>query len=145
LFIDSKAEKSIRTATIQMSQTSLRVRQFRKGLAVDEQGILPKVSTHGGKEYLTTTGIIHFYYEDIENIHHLKQATIACIPNGKLQDLYNPTATDTIWLVGRNAPTLEEDFRVRLGFNLLKDKKSWRVQHIYYNEDANTCIGTWDD
>ena len=40
VFIDSKAEKENRSATIQMSQTSMWVRQRRSGAQVNEKGCL---------------------------------------------------------------------------------------------------------
>jgi hypothetical protein len=144
LFIDSKAEKENRSATIQMSQTSLRVRQRRAGAEVNEKGFLPEISEYGGKNYLTTTCLVHFKYDDDDStIHHLREVTIAAIPNGKLQDRYNPSADDGIWLAGRNAPTLGEDFRVRVGFSRLKDKANWRIQTLTYEQDTKECIGVW--
>ena len=47
LFIDSKAEKDNRTATIQMSQTSMWVRQVRAGQEINEKGFLPHISKYG--------------------------------------------------------------------------------------------------
>ena len=144
LFIDSKAEKTNRTATIQMSQTSLWIRQYRTGSDVNEKGFLPEISEYEDKKYLTTTCIVHFMYHDNENgEHHLKEVTIAAIPSGMLQDRYNPTAQDGIWLAGRNAPTLGEDFRVRLSFAKLKEKSTWRVQVISYNKETNGSLGSW--
>jgi len=143
LFIDSKAEKENRTATIQMSQTSMRVRQHRSGVNVDEKGFLPEISKYGGKNYLTTTCLIHFMYYDDNGTHHLSEVTIAAIPNGKLQATYNPTVDDGFWLAGRNAPQLGEDFRVRVGFDKLKDKASWRVQKLIYDPIKKECTGSW--
>ena len=97
LFIDSKAEKENRSATIQMSQTSLWVRQRQAEAEVNEKGFLPEISEYEGKNYLTTTCLIHFIYDDDNNgIHHLREVTMAAIPNGKLQDRYNPSADDGI-------------------------------------------------
>ncbi|QTA92174.1 BglI family type II restriction endonuclease [Desulfonema magnum] len=144
LFIDSKAEKENRSATIQMSQTSMRVRQKRSDSEIDEKGFLPEISKYGENHYLTTTSLVHFKYQDTDNIHHLQEVTIASIPNGLLQHKYNPTYDDNIWLAGRNAPTLGEDFRVRLSFAKLKSKASWRVQRIFYNESFMECTGQWD-
>lgn len=133
LFIDSKAEKENRSATIQMSQTSMWVRQRRSGDQVNEKGFLPEISRYEDKNYLTTTCLIHFRYDDDHlGRHHLREVTIAAIPNGKLQAKYNPTVDDGIWLAGRNAPTLGEDFRVRVSFMRLKAKASWRVQTLTY-------------
>ena len=133
LFIDSKAEKENSSATIQMSQTSMWVRQRRSGAEVNEKGFLPEISEYGDKNYLTTTCLIHFRYDDDHlGRHHLREVTIAAIPNGKLQERYNPTVDNGIWLAGRNAPTLGEDFRVRVGFSRLKAKASWRVQTLTY-------------
>ena len=73
LFIDSKAEKENRSATIQMSQSSMRVRQRRSGIEINEKGFLPEISRYGGKNYLTTTGLVHFMYHDDNNgSHHLQ-------------------------------------------------------------------------
>lgn len=143
LFIDSKAEKTNRMATIQMSQTSMSVRQWRAGKEINKRGILPEMSEYENKRYLTTTCIVHFMYNDENGEHHLKEVTVAALPNGLLQDGYNPTVEDGIWLTGRNAPSLEEDFRVRLNFAKLKEKAGWRVQVIRYNEDANKITGQW--
>ena len=143
LFIDSKAEKENRSATIQMSQTSMCVRQNRSGVDVDKKGLLPEISEYGGKNYLTTTCLIHFMYYDSDDVHHLSEVTIAAIPNGKLQATYNPTVGDGIWLAGRNAPQRGEDFRVRVSFKKLKDKASWRVQKLIYDQQKKECIGSW--
>ena len=80
LFSDSKAEKSNTTATIQMSQTSLEVRQVRAGGVITAPGFLKAIWEHDGKEYLTTTAIIHYKYEDVGTEHKLRVATLACIP-----------------------------------------------------------------
>ncbi|HFQ93132.1 MAG TPA: hypothetical protein ENK32_03915, partial [Anaerolineae bacterium] len=56
--------------------------------------------------------------------------TITAVPNGLLQQRYNPTFQDTIWIAGRNAPSRGELFRVRLSFSRLKAKSPWRVQKI---------------
>lgn len=144
LFIDSKAEKENRSATIQMSQTSMWIKQKRTGDEVNEKGFLPEISEYGGKNYLTTTCLIHFMYDDeISGVHHLREVIMAAIPNGRLQDKYNPTVDDGIWLAGRNAPTLGEDFRVRVSFSRLKDKAAWRVQMITFNESNRECFGLW--
>lgn len=142
LFVDSKAEKESRSATLQMSQTSLYVRQMRSGIRTDERGQLPMISTYAGKQYLTTTIFLHFEYRDAESIHLLRKLTLACLPNGLLQERYNPTADDNIWLAGRNAPTLGELFRARLSFAKLAAKARWRVQQIHY-EIGGACEGTW--
>lgn len=121
LFVDSKAEKTRNTGTMQMSQLSLHVRQKRAGIVRDEPGMLPNISIYGATQFLTTTMLLHYSYQDdpIGN-HFLETITRAAVPNGLLQNKYNPDEEDTIWLAGRNAPTLGEDFRVRLSFDRLK-------------------------
>ena len=101
------------------------------------------ISEYGDNHYLTTTCLMHFLYEDEADIHHLKEVKITAIPNGRLQDRYNPTVDDGIWLAGRNAPTRGEDFRVRVSFAKLKEKASWRVQVINYDEITGECKGKW--
>ncbi|MDQ3563724.1 MAG: SfiI family type II restriction endonuclease [Pseudomonadota bacterium] len=61
------------------------------------------------------------------------------MPNGRLQDRYNPDHVETIWMAGRNAPSRGEDFRVRLSFSALGEKARWRVQTIEYDTN-NKCI-----
>ncbi|MCY4282560.1 MAG: SfiI family type II restriction endonuclease [Gammaproteobacteria bacterium] len=48
-----------------------------------------------------------------------------------------------MWLAGRNAPTLGEDFRVRVSFSRLKYKAAWRVQTLIYDESVQECTGSW--
>lgn len=145
LFVDSKAEKSSSSATMQMSQLALAVRQVRSGVEVEESGDLPPVSIHGEQPFITTTLLAHYHYEDFNNRYKLKQLTLAAVPNGKLQSRYNPDANDTIWIAGRNAPTLGEEFRVRLSFNRLKLKAAWRTQAIEYNSTEHTIHSKWDE
>ncbi len=129
LFIDSKAEKEVETATLQTAQTSMRIRHVRSKLPVDEAGELPVIVESGKGDCITTSMVVKFHYVD-EPITQLLAIVVAAVPNGMLQDYYNPSATDTIWRAGRNAPSRGEVFRVRLVLNKLKAKKRWRVQHI---------------
>jgi hypothetical protein len=132
LFVDSKAEKvdGQRTATLQTTQTSLRIRHIRKGEPTDVPGTLPQVFQTMKGKYLTTTIFVKYNYRELENGSQLDNVVACALPNRMLQDKYNPTAEDTIWRAGRNAPALGEDFRVRLAFALLKEKCRWRVQQI---------------
>ena len=146
LFVDSKAEKEDRTATIQMSQTSMQIRQIRNEREVDESGKLPQVANYGGITYITTTMLARYCYaDDAEGRHVLSSVTLAGIPNGKLQSHYNPTAQDTFWLAGRNAPTLGEDFRVRLSYERLKRNAVWRVQRLVYNRNERGIAQRWEE
>lgn len=130
LMIDSKAEKDGNTATIQMSQTSMEIRQHRAGKVVKVQGELPSFIERGGIKMQTVTIIVKYIYDEVEKGSVLNQVKVACIPSGLLQDDYNPNEDDTIWKAGRNAPTLGEEFRVRLSFSALKKKAEWRVVSI---------------
>ena len=132
LMLDAKAEKpsGSGTATIQMSQTSMRVKMRRQGKVIDEAGKLPSFIERDGRSLYVVTVFAKYIYDVIENAHVLKRIIAACLPNGLLQDRYNPSENDTIWRVGRNAPTLGEDFRVRISFAELRSKAAWRVQDI---------------
>ncbi|MGC2766655.1 MAG: SfiI family type II restriction endonuclease, partial [Candidatus Acidiferrum sp.] len=91
--------------------------------------------------------LVKYEYRD-EPSSKLIAIIIAALPYGKLQDRYNPTAADTIWRAGRNAPTLGELFRVRLVFDLLKTKKTWRVQSISLPPNAPAPTSSsfpWDE
>lgn len=131
LFVDTKAERERTTATIQTAQTSLRIRHMRNNLPTDEAGQLPRVIEARNAKYLTTTIFVKYNYTELMlNEYRLIDIVVAALPNGMLQDIYNPSTADTIWRAGRNAPTLGEAFRVRLVFSLLKRKMNWRVQII---------------
>lgn len=136
LFVDSKAEKSGNTGTLQMSQLSMNVHQHRLGTVVNEPGKLPPISRFDAEEFLTTTMLLHYEYEDAEENYLLRAIRICAIPNGLLQARYNPSPDDTIWRAGRNAPSRGEDFRVRLHFKSLKKKATWRVQTVTYTPES---------
>jgi hypothetical protein len=132
LFVDSKAEKvsGQGTATLQTSQLSMVVRQIRFGREMEVPGKLPPILNLKGESYLTTTLFVKYNYQEQDGLNALKSITVAAVPNGMLQERYNPDMQDTIWIAGRNAPTLGEEFRVRLSFHRLKEKANWRVQKI---------------
>lgn len=135
LMLDSKAEHSNgdRTATIQMSQTSMRVRMRRSGTDWDEPGGLEQVISRGARDFQVVTIIAKYVYEEINGGQELRRIIVSCVPNGVLQERYNPTVQDGIWLAGRDAPTRGEDFRVRVSYQRLADKAAWRVQEIPLN------------
>ena len=134
LMVDAKAEKpdGKRTATIQMSQTSMIVKMRRRGENVEEPGKLDTKIHRGARDFSVVTIIVKYIYAEDTSRHarELEQIIIACIPSGALQEYYNPTAENTIWLAGRDAPTRGEDFRVRLSFSKLKNKADWRVATV---------------
>jgi hypothetical protein len=133
LFIDSKAEATSgqHTATIQTAQTSMKIRQKRAGTVIEELGKLPTIIEKEGQYLLTTTVFVKYNYEEILTAgKRLESISILCLPSGLLQERYNPDAHDTIWLVGRNAPSRDEAFRVRISLPRLKQKAKWRVQYM---------------
>ena len=132
LMLDAKAEKpsGSGTATIQMSQTSMRVKMVRQGRVIDEAGKLPSFIQRDGRSLYVVTVFAKYIYDVANSAHELKRIIAACLPNGMLQEQYNSSESDTIWRVGRNAPSLGEDFRVRISFAELRSKAAWRVQDI---------------
>lgn len=132
LFVDSKAEKTEgrATVTLQVSQTSMCIRQIRGGEEKNVPGGLPTIIERDGGRLLTTTIFAKYNYREDGGARRLEDITVAGLPNGVLQDRYNPTARDTIWLAGRNSPLRGEDFRMRLSFADLRKKAGWRVQTI---------------
>ncbi|MBM4294653.1 MAG: hypothetical protein FJ126_07100 [Deltaproteobacteria bacterium] len=132
LFVDSKAEKieGQSSVTIQTAQTSMIIRHIRSGKEVEEFGKLPSVIETELGNLLTTTIFVKYNYKTEIEENLLQDIFISALPNGFLQNRYNPTPKDTFWRAGRNAPTLEEAFRVRIAYNLLKRKANWRVQKI---------------
>jgi hypothetical protein len=142
LLVDSKAEKTAGVARLQTSQTSMRIRQIRQGEEVDVPGTVPMVAILKGVPFVTTTVFVKYVYGTVDGANLLRKIVVACVPNGFLQDDYNPTARDTIWVSGPNAPTLGEVFRTRLSFARLKAKRNWRVQSISIDPTAPFA---WDD
>jgi hypothetical protein len=136
LLVDSKTEKTGPVARIQTSQTSMRIRQVRGGQEIDIGGTIPKVAGLGGFPFLTTTIFVKYEYRHSSGANRLKVIRTACIPNGILQNFYNPTSQDTIWVAGPNAPTRGEEFRTRLHFARLKRKRNCRVQSILIDPPA---------
>ena len=132
LMLDAKAEKpnGDRTATIQMSQTSMRVKMERSGRLIDQPRLLEQTILRGGQAFRVVTVIAKYVYTEHGESRRLQRIIVACIPNGRLQERYNPSAADTIWLAGRDAPTRREDFRVRLNYSRLQEKAAWRVREV---------------
>jgi hypothetical protein len=149
--VDSKAEKNNSSATLQMSQVSLTVRQQRSGAITDIPGNLPSVAQYNDSSYLTTVLLSHYHYNaQVGNDgkdrppYALNGLTLVAVPNGKLQDIYNPDHEDTIFIAGRNAPSRDEPFRVRLSFSRLESKARWRVQRFTFT-DQGDAQGDWCD
>ena len=134
LFLDAKTEKdSPNVARVQMSQTSMRVQYVnsKTGEVGIGRGTLPATVEDGEGRTLQVVSVIAKYvYRKLNAHHELRRIVAACIPNGRLQDRYNPTPEDTIWQVGPDAPSLDEDFRARLNFDRLRSKADWRVRDI---------------
>jgi hypothetical protein len=143
LFVDSKAEQSTGagTATIQTSQTSMRIRQIRQHQRIDISGEMDTIATVRGNEFLTTTIFVKYNYSEVV-VNRLDSISVLCLPNGLLQDRYNPTAADTFWRARRNAPSRGEAFRVRISLPALKNKANWRVQTI---DPRPNQPFSWDD
>jgi len=142
LLVDSKAEKTAGVARLQTSQTSMRIRQLRQGKQLDIPGSVPMVALLKDIPFVTTTIFVKYVYDRVDSANVLKKIIVACVPNGLLQERYNPTPIDTIWVSGPNAPSRGEVFRTRLSFARLKSKRGWRVQSISIDPAAPFA---WDD
>lgn len=142
LLVDSKAEKTAGVARLQTSQTSMRIRQVRQGQELDVPGTVPKVAVLKDIPFITTTIFVKYVYDTLDGGNVLKKIIVACVPSGFLQESYNPTPVDTIWVGGPNAPSRGEVFRTRLSFARLKAKRNWRVQSILIDPTAPFA---WDD
>jgi hypothetical protein len=142
LLVDSKAEKASNAIRIQMSQLSMTVKQIRQEESIQVVGTLPTIFNIRGFDFLTTTIFVKYIYDDEHAFNELKMIRIACVPNGILQNRYNPTSQDTIWIVGPDSPSRREEFRTRLSFSMLKQKCSWRVQNIPTQTGRDFV---WDD
>lgn len=135
LMLDAKAEKSNGSATIQMSQTSMFVQYVnsKTGKVENEPGRLSREILRNGQSIQTVSIVAKYLYDTDSDLglgYNLKRIIVACIPNGALQHVYNPTPQDTIWRAGRHAPIRGEAFRVRLSFDKLSGKTPWRVKYI---------------
>jgi len=78
---------------------------------------------------LTVTIFVKYVYTPSnEKGLNLREIVVACIPNGLLQERYNPSSEkDNFWRAGRNAPSLGEEFRVRTNLKALTQIDAWRV------------------
>ena len=131
LMLDVKAEKmDENTVTIQMAQTSMRVKMIHGGKMVDKKGLLETFIEPEGKMLRTVTIIVKYIYGERKSGFSLKKIIVVCLPNGQLQKRYNPDAQHTIWGPGKNAPTRGEEFRARVKLMELKKITPWRVYEI---------------
>lgn len=133
LFVDSKTEKLAYQGAIrvQTTQTSMAIRQHRAGSVLDVPGELPQIYERDDGSLLTTTIFTKYNYNEQPGpIYELVNISLTCLPNGMLQDRYNPSADDGIWNAGPDAPTLGEKFRTRISIPKLAAKAHWRVQRI---------------
>ena len=78
--------------------------------------------------------------EEIEKA--LQNISVTCLPNGMLQEKYNPSHEEGIWLAGRNAPSRGEAFRVRISLPRLKRAANWRMQTIELVPETSF---SWDE
>src|SRR5207302_888579 len=127
MFIDPASLSNDRAKIEEVEKASARlvaqaIYEFRETAAeifAREKDVAREVPTVVASEKgncLTTSMVVKYHYSDAP-VSKLLAIIVASVPNGMLQDFYNPTATDTIWRTGRNAPTLGEVFRVRLVFS----------------------------
>ncbi len=142
LFVDSKAEKGSVVARIQPDQTSMRIKQIRTGMVIDEQGGLPLMIPHDDGVLLTTTVFVKYSYSVKAGRNELKTINAIALPSGLLQSRYNPTPDDSIWNAGPNAPSRGEKFRARISLSKLKAKARWRVQTI---PGDPSCKYSWQE
>lgn len=132
LFVDSKAEKNaLNVARVQVTQTSLEIRQLRDDTEIAVRGRVPPVwASQDGLEYLPTTVFVKYHYRDVAGVLELSVVSVVSLPHAFLQDVYNPNAGDRIWNVGPDSPARGENFRTRVNFTLLRQKAAWRVQQM---------------
>ena len=131
IFLDSKAEQSNTASRIQTDQISMRVKQVRGGLERDEAGGLATTIQTPQGTMLTTTIFAKYHYRVVDGVSELLTITVFCVPNGLLQERYNPDAQHGFWRAGPDAPTLGEAFRVRVSMSALREAATWRVQTIH--------------
>ena len=134
LFVDSQSGESGRCGNGHDTNGAdfMSVRQVRAGAPVDVPGTLPQILSVQDADYLVTTVFVKYNYTEVVETSQksLESISMTCLPNGMLQERYNPTPTQTFWLAGRNAPSRGESFRARIGLNRLKRLAPWRVQRI---------------
>ena len=130
LLVDSKAEKNSTVARMQQGQTSMVIRQIRSGKVVDEPGGLTPTISHADGDLLTTTMFVKYSYVEEHRQKTLVAINVIALPNGMLQDRYNPTPEDNIWNADPNSPRRGEPFRTRINLRKLRAKASWRVQTV---------------
>jgi len=157
LLVDSKAEKGrVDNARLQVGQTSMYIKQIIQNEGREVPGTLPKCMTLDGKKFLTTTILTVYHYHEEKDPFYvnavgedqvyrkLEEIVICAIPNGLLQDFYNPTCEDSIWVVGPHSPTRGEEFRTRLSFSKLRRKAAWRIQRIrWLNPERQDITAIW--
>lgn len=145
LFVDSKTEKvqAQNVIRIQTTQTSMSIRQYRAGKPLEVVGELPRTYERAGVPLLTTTIFVKYnYVERPGPTYELINVSLTCLPNGMLQERYNPSPDDGIWNAGPDAPSRGEKFRTRINVSKLRQKARWRVQTVLIGPSPSF---TWDE
>ena len=119
------------------------IRQCRASEPLEVEGELPRIYDRAGVPLLTTTIFVKYnYVERPGPRYELISISLTCLPNGMLQERYNPSPDDGIWNAGPNAPSRGEKFRTRINVSKLKQKARWRVQTVLI---APVPTFTWDE
>ncbi|GAB3195010.1 hypothetical protein GCM10027261_14260 [Geodermatophilus arenarius] len=144
LLADAKASKENNRDTLQASQLPM---DADFNVTVDgvttahhlDAGVPQhmEIPSAGGVLHAVTTSIfVHMYYRDVSKIQEpyrdLKDIYVLAVPHGRLKDKYNPNASTGFWGKGKHSDARQEDPRIRVYFDRLRQACPWRLQQLTY-------------
>jgi hypothetical protein len=158
LLVDAKASTENNRSSLQRSQLPMDA-DFRAKMGGSEVEIhlaagfdphLPVAADAAGElAAVTTTALIHFHHRALSKegprFRELLSIFIMLVPHARLKPKYNPSAANTFFGRGKDAPTLGEDPRIRIYFSRLRQACPWRLQELRYADAAGYTMPVWQN
>lgn len=155
LLVDAKASKESNRDTLQKSQLPMDA-QFRvaNGTVVElGAGVHPHLeieAANGTLAALTTSVLVHFYYQDVDpnvfgKFRSLHSIFVLAVPHGSLKDKYNPDPDTTFFGTGKQSPARGENPRIRIYYERFQAACPWRLQELTYVEGEEYTLPLWRD
>ena len=154
LLVDAKASKEGNRDTLQRSQLPMdadfrvrsQVHSMKAGVPLHQ--VLDGIN--GPVTAVTTTSLVHFYYEDVQHnltgkYRNLIAIYVLAIPHGSLKSKYNPDPDTTFFGQGKHSSAREEEPRIRVYFDRLRHACPWRLQELRYVEGEPYTQPFWRD
>lgn len=157
LLVDAKASTEGNRDTLQRSQLPMDA-EFRTSKRSGSKvvklgaGVPPFVieAANGTLTALTTSVLVHFYYEDVDysisgKHRNLLAIFVLAVPHGSLKYRYNPDPDKSFFGTGKQSPSRGEVPRIRIYYDRFHKACPWRFQELTYVEGKEYTLPLWRD